>query len=379
MRRLLSIKFSLLVRFSLISFLLLTGISTAMTIVIQRQLEQAALRLVADLAANHLTSMLTHDLSAADMAIPLDPDRYAQVDALIREHVLAIPHIVRVKIWRSDGVVVYSDAEEIVGQRFPLTDELEEALAGEVVTELSDLNQKENVIEQGHFDQLFEVYVPLQLAGSSEIVGAYEIYHDLTALALQLSAMRRAVRTVTGLGFLILYLSLFTLVRTASRELVHRNKENVRLYGQAKQQIAELEQADKELERNYQTQATLSALLRTALLNVPLEEQLQLSLDRVISVPQLALEEQGAIFLVKEDPEMLVMQVQKGLSSSLLTTCARVPFGRCLCGRAALSGNIEFADRVDDRHEILPEGFSPHGHYCVPVQSADRAGLFSST
>lgn len=53
--------------------------------------------------------------------------------------------------------------------------------------------------------------------------------------------------------------------------------------------------------------------------------------------------------------------------------CRRVDFGQCLCGRAALSREVLFAERPDDRHEIHYEGMEPHGHYCVPILSGDRS------
>jgi len=36
--------------------------------------------------------------------------------------------------------------------------------------------------------------------------------------------------------------------------------------------------------------------------------------------------------------------------------CSTVPFGRCMCGRAAAERAVQFADRVDDRHDTRYEG-----------------------
>ena len=63
------------------------------------------------------------------------------------------------------------------------------------------------------------------------------------------------------------------------------------------------------------------------------------------------------------------------LNASLLSKCARVPFGRYLCGRAALKGKIQFANCIDDRHETEYEGISPHGYYCIPIFSSDKKVL----
>jgi serine phosphatase RsbU (regulator of sigma subunit) len=50
-----------------------------------------------------------------------------------------------------------------------------------------------------------------------------------------------------------------------------------------------------------------------------------------------------------------------------------MPLGRCLCGHAASTGEIVFADCVDARHEVRYAGILPHGHYCVPILSGERA------
>jgi signal transduction histidine kinase len=54
---------------------------------------------------------------------------------------------------------------------------------------------------------------------------------------------------------------------------------------------------------------------------------------------------------------------------SLQGICARVPLGRCLCGKAAASREIQFTDSLDDRHDSHYDGLTPHGLYAVPISS----------
>jgi PAS domain S-box-containing protein len=131
--------------------------------------------------------------------------------------------------------------------------------------------------------------------------------------------------------------------------------------------ITERKEAERRIKRNYEIQSVLNGLLRISLTDISLEKQLQLFLKHIVSVSPLALEAKGAIFLVEDDPDVLVLKAQHGLPESLLSMCGRVPFGRCLCGRAALSGEMQFADYVDERHENRYEGILQHGHYCVPI------------
>ncbi|MBC8450775.1 GAF domain-containing protein, partial [bacterium] len=126
-------------------------------------------------------------------------------------------------------------------------------------------------------------------------------------------------------------------------------------------------EVEAELQRRHDTETAVNALLSLALTDTPLREVLQRALDLVTSIPWLTLESTGSMFLFDEDAEELVMEVETGLSDSVKGVCARVPLGRCLCGRAAASQETQFAGCVDHRHDIVYEGMVPHGHYCVPI------------
>ncbi|MDI6729152.1 MAG: ATP-binding protein, partial [Thermodesulfovibrionales bacterium] len=116
----------------------------------------------------------------------------------------------------------------------------------------------------------------------------------------------------------------------------------------------------------------LNSILNISLKDMPLIEILNHTLETLLTIPWLAFESRGCIFLVEDDPEVLVMKAQKGLSEPIQKSCARIPFGRCLCGKAALSRKIEFASHINERHEIIYSGIYPHGHYCVPIMFGDR-------
>ena len=133
--------------------------------------------------------------------------------------------------------------------------------------------------------------------------------------------------------------------------------------------ITEEKQAIEKLDQNYQLQEGLNKLLQISLTNSSLKEQIEHALNLITSIPLLSLQSNGGIFLVEEDSDVLVMKANRGLEE-LQTTCARVPFGKCLCGRAAETGKIVHATSIDDHHEIKYEGMEPHGHYCVAIKSA---------
>lgn len=136
--------------------------------------------------------------------------------------------------------------------------------------------------------------------------------------------------------------------------------------------ITERKLAQIELETDLQIQKTLKAILEISLDPMPLEEMLQRVLRMLLDGPLVTLESKGAIFLADEESESLVMKAQCGLSSDLLGLCRVVPFGCCLCGRAATGREVVFASCLDECHERRYPTISPHGHYCVPIVSNQR-------
>jgi len=131
--------------------------------------------------------------------------------------------------------------------------------------------------------------------------------------------------------------------------------------------ITDRKKAEEEIQRSYDVQSVLNKLLKISLEDIGLERMLEQVIGYITSIPWLVFDSRGAIFLAEGEPEVLVMKAQRGLAMALQTTCARVPFGHCICGRAALSRQIMFVDHIDERHENRYDGISPHGHYCVPI------------
>jgi PAS domain S-box-containing protein len=121
----------------------------------------------------------------------------------------------------------------------------------------------------------------------------------------------------------------------------------------------------------HENQSHLNTILRISLEDTPLEEILKQVLDAFSMSSWLPVLPKGAIFLVEDQPDVLVLKVTHNLPESLHTLCARVPFGHCLCGIAAETREPVYSACVDDRHEIRCEGMAPHGHYIVPILDGD--------
>lgn len=148
--------------------------------------------------------------------------------------------------------------------------------------------------------------------------------------------------------------------------------EGHRIFVQLAEDVTEMQTVKEELVRNANIQTALNDLLRLSGTNAPIDDLLQQVLDRIISLPWLAVERKGAIFLVDEKSKTLAMHAQTSLHQALLTACREIPFGWCLCGQAAAARTVQFADCVDERHDVRYDGIKQHGHYCVPLLKGDR-------
>src|SRR6516165_9407559 len=121
------------------------------------------------------------------------------------------------------------------------------------------------------------------------------------------------------------------------------------------------EPLEHEVEQNLLIQQALNAVLRIALEPISLDEQLHRVLGLILTLPWLALERKGSIYLADEGAQVLVLKAHIGMPEGVLSACSRVPFGTCLCGQAIATNGIIFASCLDARHTILYPGIVPHG------------------
>lgn len=131
---------------------------------------------------------------------------------------------------------------------------------------------------------------------------------------------------------------------------------------------------EKKLSLSYQNQKIMNSLLEISLMPVSLDQQLELILDQILSIPTIDLLPSGAILLADNEAGVLHLKAQRGFSGQQMVTCDRVPFGKCHCGRAAQSREIQFVHCIDETHDFVFDFMKPHGHYCVPIIS-DEAVL----
>lgn len=129
----------------------------------------------------------------------------ARLDGAI-DHRRQDGYIVRVKVWRLDGTVIYSDDHRAMGQRYPLDQAVRDSILNQKSSAgISNLNDPENVTELGISERLVEVYTPLTLDDGTRL--AFEVYSTDTRIQ---AAERRMTRLMVPFALLALLILLIT-------------------------------------------------------------------------------------------------------------------------------------------------------------------------
>jgi len=115
--------------------------------------------------------------------------------------------------------------------------------------------------------------------------------------------------------------------------------------------------------------AVINRILEISIRDLPLKDTLEEALAHIMSVPWLVVESQGSIFLSDDKQRVLRLAAHQNLAPELQKACAVLPYGKCLCGRAAQIGKAVFSSRVENDHVIGYPGMHAHGHLCLPIKS----------
>ncbi|MBP7690006.1 MAG: hypothetical protein KA765_18975, partial [Thermoflexales bacterium] len=118
-----------------------------------QQIETGVIDRTAGQTALYVDSFVDPALQGLAPDEALTADRAAQLDRLVADTPLG-DHIVAFKIWNPQGRILYSTNPTLIGQVFPLKDELARAIQGEVVSHITDLADVENLLERGQYTTL---------------------------------------------------------------------------------------------------------------------------------------------------------------------------------------------------------------------------------
>lgn len=189
-----------------------------------QQIETGVIDRTAAQTALYVDSFIDPPLQALTTGTALTAEGAALLDRLVADTSLG-QQIVAFKIWDTQGRIVYSTNPALIGQTYPIKDELSRAISGEVVSHISNLSDTENLLERGRYTELLETYSPVQASGTNRVIAVVEFYQTVDALRKQIALARSSSWLVVGAGTLLVYLALAGIVRRGSRTIDQQRGE----------------------------------------------------------------------------------------------------------------------------------------------------------
>jgi len=195
---------------------------------------QRAARSEAIADARITTEVLAH--SVAEPAMPRglvdgDPGAIDRFDREVLDRLL-VGDVRRIKIWRADGTVVYSDETQLIGQRFPLDNEQQSVLnSGDTEGGLSDLRRRENEFEAEEEDGLLEVYTRIESPEGEPLL--FEAYYSVETVRERSAEILTPFRRVTAGALLALLLLGVPLLGVLTLRLTRASRARERLMQRA--------------------------------------------------------------------------------------------------------------------------------------------------
>ena len=177
----------------------------------------------------------------------------------------------RIKLWSTDGTVIYSNDPAGLGEKFPAKENLLRALRGESAVEIKIPEDAENARER-FLGTLMEVYSPVIYPGSTAPQGVLEIYQYYEPTAQRINdLMRWVVGSVAG-GFLILYGGLVSIVWSGGRTITRQRERLEWVNAELQNKMDEAKASNQQLLFEITERRSSGELLRES--NRQLEEAL---------------------------------------------------------------------------------------------------------
>jgi len=161
--------------FLLASLVVLLANGLVMGFWVARQIEQSALDNDAASSSLYVDSVVSPYLQSLATQAQLGEADVAALDRVLNSGPLR-DRIVALKIWSQDSHILYSPNRLLIGRQFVADVDLARALSGQVVADVSDLQDPENEYERQHWSHLVSVYVPVRQDRGGQVIGVTEFY-----------------------------------------------------------------------------------------------------------------------------------------------------------------------------------------------------------
>ncbi|MGH3006600.1 MAG: PAS domain S-box protein [Gaiellaceae bacterium] len=237
----------LVLRFAIYSALALLAAGLGIFWVVRAETQARAEReMVA--RAERFSERIGSEIRPSDLRSPVSDQRARALD---RAFAYEFSHdLVLVKLWTREGILVYSNDHALRGVRSGEPDDIEEAISGRTLREVTNLDE-----EGGRQDlKTIEALVPVSRGGNP--VAAVEVNFDYRPVARDVRTTMTPVGIALGLALLLLYATLLPILRQVTRALEARSRqlaEDAEALGRALQEREDAERRLSAAEQGYRS------------------------------------------------------------------------------------------------------------------------------
>jgi signal transduction histidine kinase len=180
--------------------------------------------------ARSTTLLLARSVAQPDLPAGLVSGQAGAVDRFDRRALrrLLVGDVRRIKIWRADGTIVYSDETRLIGSRYELgDDELAVLHHGGTDAALSDLEEPENRFERQLGSGLVEVYAQIHAPEGTALL--FEAYFSADDIAARRADIYHEFQPIALGGLVVLVLVTTPLLWALTRRLERTARDRQRL------------------------------------------------------------------------------------------------------------------------------------------------------
>lgn len=224
-------RFNLSRWFAVVALLSISALALAVGWSLNRFITQRMLAQEASLTREFVMSLLVVE-TPLQRYVAMPSQALASEMAESFEHLSRMPDVLRANLYDHQRRLVWSSDPQLAGRTFGPNQELDRALAGEVVAK-RDLHVHADDGKTEHQalrerDQMFvEIYVPVPSVDGRSVIGAIEFYKRPQALARALAELRTYIAVGAAAGALLLFAALYGLVRRADRTIQTQQQQIV--------------------------------------------------------------------------------------------------------------------------------------------------------
>jgi len=179
------------------------------------QIKEGVVDRTAATTALYVDSLVAPPLQDLTESDALTPESIDRLDWLFEDTPLG-QEVVVFQVWDPTGRIVYGTVPSLVGQQFPIEDELAHALAGVVSADIGAPEGAAALPPDIPRHDLIEIYSPVRSRSSGEVFAAAEFYYTTDALAGDVAAAQRKSWLVVGGATVVIYVLLATFIQRIS-------------------------------------------------------------------------------------------------------------------------------------------------------------------